>query len=113
MLLGPTVDIRSPSGLPGYQIDSDQEKGVPTEHCYDKPIKAATRRVYKFSKKVNSFAAEISILSFHFACRKRKYLRRRQLICLTYLTLKRLVDKMRFKIVHSGCFYLPRFPFKI
>ena len=39
----------------------------PREHCYDKPIKATTRRVYKFSKQANSFAAEISILSFHFA----------------------------------------------
>ena len=28
------------------------------------------RRVYKFSKKANSFAAEISILSFHFASRE-------------------------------------------
>ena len=41
-----------------------------TEHCYDKPIKATTRRVYKFSKNVNSFAKEISILSFHFASRE-------------------------------------------
>ena len=42
----------------------------PTERCYDKPIKATTRRVYKFSKKMNSFAAEISILSFHVASRE-------------------------------------------
>ena len=33
-----------------------------TEHCYDKPIKATTRRVDKFSKNVNLFATEISIL---------------------------------------------------
>ena len=32
--------------------------------------KATTRRFQKFSKKMNSFAAEISILSFHFASRE-------------------------------------------
>ena len=36
----------------------------PTEHCYDKPIKATTGRVYKFSKKGNSFAEEISIILY-------------------------------------------------
>ena len=89
MLLGPTVDTfeaRADCRANKLTLTTGREHTVqdrprtllhspigrflyrpPTEYSYDKPIKATTRRVYKFSKKVNSFAAEISIISFHFA----------------------------------------------